>query len=128
MSTLRLRSVCPELSLKLGELEIGTALLDRDARCGRSVLIELGLELPPRARRALSWRRATFTVLELGSAALRAAVRCQSRTSRALGSPRVANALRIAAVWLIEGAKGLFVACAMVVTFTITILLVAPPD
>ena len=128
MSTLRLRSVCPELALKLGDLEVGTALLDRDARRGRSVLIELGFDFPPRARRALSWRRATFTLLEMCSAAFRAAARCRGRTARLVGSPRVTNALRIAAVWLIEGAKGLFVACAMVVIFTITILLVAPPD
>jgi hypothetical protein len=128
MSTLRLRSVCPQLALKLGELEVGTALLDRDTRHGRAALMELGLEFPPAARHAFIWRRAVFTFFNLGSTVLRTADRIYGRGARVVGSPRVANALRIASVWLIEGFKGLSVACAMVVAFTIAILLVAPPD
>ena len=46
MSSVTLRSLRPELAIKLNELEVGAALLQRDIRLGSATLAELGLAPP----------------------------------------------------------------------------------
>lgn len=128
MSTLDLRSLRPELASKLSELEVGAAVLERDARNGRAILIELGLAPPPRRNRFFGWRATLSRSLTNFRAASRAAIRCLAWIGRIVGGPRLATALRVLRGWLSDGVKCVSLACAMLVALTFVVLLVAPPD
>jgi hypothetical protein len=128
MSTVTLRSLRPELANKLNELEVGAAVLERDARNGSAVLAELGLALPPIRHRVLGWRQALTRSLKIYRAAFRSAIRCFGWIARLAKSTVLATALRTLRGWLGDAVRCLTLACATLVAFALVILLVAPPD
>jgi hypothetical protein len=119
---------CSSWPLLLNQLELGAAVLERDARNGRAILIELGLDLPPVHRRFVSWHAARIKSRTTLEATSRAAIRSLAWMVRVARNPRLATALRIIRNWITDCVKWLSVACVTLLSLVLVILLVAPPD
>lgn len=125
MAVVTLRSLSADLATKLDQLETQAAVLERDARNGRSsTTIALNA----------SQTRATFVVVKaavwprvFGSAyrALRSSLVWLDSSAR---SPRLHSALRTTRDWLLESVFVLSLTCAALLAVVIAILLLAPPD
>jgi hypothetical protein len=127
MSSVTLRSLRPELAIKLSELEVGAALLHRDIRLGSATLAELGLAPPPLRSRLFDWARARGRTLTTAERALCAALTAGKTIDRVLRSDRLAAALRLTGWLLAEGLACCVTATAILATFTIAIAVLAPP-
>jgi hypothetical protein len=127
MSTVTLRSLRPKLAIKLNELEVGAALLQRDIRLGSATLAELGLAPPPLRPRLFDWARARGRTLTLAERAVLATLKAAKNVDRALRSERLAAALRMTGWLIAEGFACCVTATAILATFTVAIALLAPP-
>jgi len=128
MSTVTLRRLRPELAAQLGELELAAAVLERDTRNGRAILVELGIDLPLKRRRLFSLTAVRATLRATLQAAPRAVIRFFAWTMRAVRSPRLTSALRIVRQTITDLLASISLACLTLLSLTLAILLVAPPD
>ena len=151
MSTVKLRRLRPELAVQftlrpgercpwfpgerssswpllLNQLELGAALLERDARNGRAILTERGIPLPRSRRRIFSLRAGRATSQAILQAATRSRIRSIAWIMRLVRSPRLSAALRITGYCIIDGVKAISIACVILLLWVLPLLLVAPPD
>lgn len=125
MAVVTLRSLSADLASKLDKLETQAAVLERDARNGRSITTI--------ALNASQTRADFFVVKEavwprvFGSAhrVVRSSLVWLHSAAR---SPRLHVALRSIREWLLEGVIVLSLTCAALLAVVVAILLLAPPD
>ncbi len=125
MSTVTLRRLRPELAAQLSQLELGAALVERDARNGRAMLAEIGIVLPVKRRRLSAVRARSRATLQ---AAIRTWVLVLAWHVRILKSPRLAAGVRNTRRWIIDCLTGLSLASVMLASLVLAILVMAPPD
>jgi hypothetical protein len=126
MSTVTLRRLRPELAAQLGELELGAALVERDARNGRAMLAEIGIVLPAKRRRLTTAVRGRSEAML--QAAIRTLLRIAAWHARILRSPSLAAGLRNIRRWIIDCLVGLALASVTAASLVLAILVMAPPD
>jgi hypothetical protein len=127
MSTVTLRRLRPDLAAQLNQLELAAAVLERDARNGRAILIELGLASPLAAQH-LSWlEAATGLWARTVKRTWRPAVRSFAAVKRIAQSQEVATGVRVTWGMLQEGVVYLSIAFAVMIPLVLAIIVFAPP-
>jgi hypothetical protein len=126
MPAVTLRNLRPDVAAKLDQLEVGAAVLERDAR--NSVAAEILLDYRQARERLIRRRRALSACLSPFLLAYRLLRRSFAALARAARSPHLATALRILRGWLGQGAIYLSLASAVLIVLAGAIVLLAPPD
>ncbi len=127
MATVKLRSLPVDVAAKLEQLETRAAVLERDARNGRSITTLALNTQQTRARHFGSRQAISVWPLVFGPAyrAVRSSFVWLDSTAR---SPRLHAALRSIGEWLLECVVVLSATCATLLAIVIAILLLAPPE
>jgi hypothetical protein len=115
------------MAAELNRLETAAAVLERDVRNGRAMLIERGLNLAPQQQRTIDWENAFLRSAHNVVAAWFSATGAVQRLVRTV-SPYVALTFRIAKRCVIEGALSCAIAVGSLAATTLAILMLAPPD
>jgi hypothetical protein len=126
MPAVTLKNLRPDVAAKLDQLEVGAAVLERDAR--NSVAAEILLEYRQARARLIRRRRALSACLSPFLLTYRLLRSSFVLSARVMRSPHLATALRVLHGWLRQGAIFLSLACAALIVLAGAIMLLAPPD
>lgn len=120
MPAITLRSLRSDLALKLDQLEMRAAVLERDARAAMPV------DLPPQPE-PFGARAASMVADSVGTIARLARGAC-AWTLRTIESPRLAFALRVVRARFNEAALSAAIAGVLLLSLLIALVIAAPPE
>jgi hypothetical protein len=126
MPAVTLRSLSADMAVKLNQLETATAVLERDTRNGRAVLVERGFGLPQPQAPMVDWEATRSRWLKRIQLARQAAITAAVWLRWLLRGP-LATAFRIARRAVVEGAICFLAACGVLAAFALAIIVLAPP-
>ena len=126
MPAVTLRNLSPGMAAKLTQLETATAVLERDTRNGRAVLVERGFGLPAPLAPVLDWDATRSRWLKRIQLARQAAIAVAAWLRWLLWGP-LATAFRIARRCVVDGAICFVAACGVLAAFAAAIIVLAPP-
>ncbi len=127
MPAVTLRSLRPDVAAQLNRLEMGAAVLERDARNSHAALVELGFDFPVARSPFLGLVKARSRALRILGATWGAARATVGWVDRAARSPRTATALRITYRTAREGVACVLLAFALLIPMALAIIVLAPP-
>ena len=127
MAAVKLRSLPAHLAAKLDQLETRTAVLERDARNGRSITT-LALNAPQARDRLRVSRAAVSAWPQVIGTAYRAVGNSLTWLDGVVHSPRLHSALRTVRECLLEGLFVLSLTCAALIAIVFAIRLLTPPE
>jgi hypothetical protein len=127
LRTLRVGTLGADMAAELNRLETQAAVLERDARNARAILIEKGLDLAPERPRYSKWEVAGSRWIRRAIKAWRSSVEWSQWAVRT-SMPYLGTGLRLAKRGVVEAAVSVTFAGAAIAAFTLAILIVAPPD
>ncbi len=116
-----------DMAAKLNRLETQAAVLERDARNGRSVLVEKGLDLVPDQPRRFAWEAARSRWMRSAAKSWRVSTEWATWAVRT-SIPYIATGLRLAKRGAVEAALYCTFAGVTIAVFTLAIVVLAPPD
>jgi hypothetical protein len=125
--TLRAGTLRADMAAELNRLETQAAVLERDARNTRAILVERGLDLAPEPPPTFAWDEARSRWMRNAAKAWRASVKWADWAVRT-STPYVATGFRLAKRGVVEAAVSITFAGATLAAFTLAILVIAPPD
>jgi hypothetical protein len=117
----------PDMAAELNRLETQAAVLERDARNGRSVLVERGLDLVTEQPNRFAWEAARSRWIRSAVKAWRASTEWLTGVVRT-STPYIATGFRFAKRGAVEAALYCTFAAVTISVFTLTIVVLAPPD
>jgi hypothetical protein len=116
-----------DMAAELNRLETQAAVLERDARNARSILVERGLDLVPDQPRRFAWEAARSRWMRSAAKAWRASTEWTTWAARTW-TPYIATGFRLAKRGAVEGALYCTFAGVTIAVFTLAIVVLAPPD
>ena len=116
-----------DMAAELNRLETQAAVLERDARNARSILVERGLDLVPDQPRRFAWEAASSRWIRYAVKAWRASAKWTSWAVRTW-TPYIATGFRLAKRGAVEAALYCSFAVVTIAVFTLAIMVLAPPD
>jgi hypothetical protein len=126
MPGVTLRNLSADMAAKLSQLETATAVLERDTRNGRAVLVERGFGLPLPPAPTMDWDAMRSRWLMRIHFARQVAITAAVWLRWLLRGP-FATAFRIACRCVIDGAICFVAACGVLAAFAAGIIVLAPP-
>jgi hypothetical protein len=125
--TLRTNTLRADMAADLSRLETQAAVLERDARNSRAILVERGLDLAPERPPYFAWEAARSRWMRKAAKTWRVSVEWADWAVRT-STPYIATGFRLAKRGVVEAAVSLTFAGATLAAFTLAILVIAPPD
>ena len=116
-----------DMAAELNRLETQAAVLERDARNARAILIEQGLDLVSEQPRRFAWEAARSRWMHNAAKCWRACAGWTDWTVKT-AIPYIATGFRLAKRGAVEATLYCTFAGATIAVFTLAILMFAPPD
>jgi hypothetical protein len=126
MPAVTLRSLRADMAVKLNQLETATAVLERDTRNGRAVLVERGFGLPLPKAPVVDWEATRARWLRRIQLARQTAIASAVWLRWLLRGP-LATAFRIARRCILDAVICCLAACGVLAASALAIIVLAPP-